>query len=438
MTPHANAFGNRLLSQLLARGISQADLARRMRVSPQAVSRWITNPDIEPRYGTVKQIADAVGCDPSVLDPRLTVDSRRLRGDALAGVPGLFVAYLMTAIRALARARDAICRLNPLESRAEAHGKDDSSRVDVVAEHSIIATLTSFDKRAAVLSEERGAVVPDREYARMLTWCTDPLDRSRALHDVLKTSSAATLGDLFVDETLPLTGADAALGAVSAIVMGEVLFSCLLDYATGTLYVAFPGLVVQCPVTAARTPDELALNGEPLGFADDGNAEGLVTFLGDPAEKRHEQRKAIFAGLGFRRHHLPRATSATPGGPARVLRMCNDPDINGRAQAAMVVATGERFGEWVHWLPFCSHSRVLAVYELWCREFHGEVLVAPPPGYSILQGEGQSGVRIDIDRLMSAPTPHHYRGGIALARMGSADDAFLMALPNHRRIGSGG
>lgn len=438
LSTNQDSFSSRLQAQILARGISQSELARRLSVSPQAVSRWITRPGVEPRAPTVHLVAAALGCDPSVLDPRLPVDTRRLRGDAFAGVPGLHVAYLATAIAALSKAREAIVRLSPAEAQEAAFGKGDSSRVDVVAEHSIVATLLAFDPRATVLSEERGAVIPDPAYATTLTWCLDPVDRSRALHAVLRDSSAETLGELFVSEEFPLRGAGASMGAVSAIVRGEVLFSCLLDYASGTLFVAFPGLVVSCPVSRARTADELALHGEPIGFSDDGAAEGVVTYVGDRDDPRHAARCRVFTELGLLKRDMPGRAFATPGGPGRVLYMCNDVAINGGDQARMVVACGERLGEFVHWMPFLSNSKVLTVYELWCREFVGDVLVAPPPGYSVIRGLGEAGVRVDVERLLRLPVPHHYRGGIAVARAGSADDAFLRALPNHRRVDARG
>ena len=121
-----------------------------------------------------------------------------------------------------------------------------------------------------------------------------------------------------------------------------------------------------------------------------------------------------------------------------MLRMCDDISISRGEPAGMVVATGERFGEWVHWLPFCTNSRVLSIYELWSGDFLDDILVAPPPSYSILQGVGQSGVQTDIRRLMALPRPHHYRGAIAIARTGSTEDAFLRALKHHRRIGGRG
>ncbi len=437
MAPRPDSFAARLKAQLAPVGLNQAHLARRMNISPQAVNNWLRSEELVPRVGTVAQVAFALGVDPSVLG--LVGTGPRIRPDALAGVPGLHVAYLAVALKALWRARDAISRLTPTEALEPAFGKGDSTRVDVMAEHSIVATLSAFDNRACILSEERGVVCPVPRHAEILTWCTDPLDRSRVLHELLRGTRAPTLGDLFVSPEYTLRGASAASGAIAAVAHGEVLFSCILDYGTGHLYVAFPELVVSCPVAQARTPEELVAHASPLVLAEgDENACGVVTFLGDSKEARHAQRKRVFSALSGSAWPVPRGENATPGGPGRILYLCDDVGINGGDVAGVVMASGERLGEWVHWLPFVTHSRgVLAAYELWCSEFHADVLLAPPRGYSVIVGASPTGVQIDIPRLMALPAPHHYRAGLAIVRTGSTFDANLRSLKNHRRIGTG-
>lgn len=60
------AFGRRLLDTLLAKGVSRAELARRVKVSPNAVSGWTTGSST-PDYKHLIRIIQALDADPAEL-----------------------------------------------------------------------------------------------------------------------------------------------------------------------------------------------------------------------------------------------------------------------------------------------------------------------------------------------------------------------------------
>lgn len=69
-------FGLNVRRELAARGLTQADLADKLQVRPQAISQSLRV--LSPRLGTVERFAKAIGCKPARLDQ--TYEVRALGG----------------------------------------------------------------------------------------------------------------------------------------------------------------------------------------------------------------------------------------------------------------------------------------------------------------------------------------------------------------------
>ena len=70
ITPSAKRPGAKLRAARIASGLTVADLAIRLKVSPQRVSN-LESGQREPSLEMVHRIATAIGCDPHSLDARL-------------------------------------------------------------------------------------------------------------------------------------------------------------------------------------------------------------------------------------------------------------------------------------------------------------------------------------------------------------------------------
>lgn len=66
-------FGLNVRRELAARGLTQADLADKLEVRPQAISQSLRV--LSPRLRTVVRFAEAIGCKPARLDPTYEIRS---------------------------------------------------------------------------------------------------------------------------------------------------------------------------------------------------------------------------------------------------------------------------------------------------------------------------------------------------------------------------
>ncbi|WCO66377.1 helix-turn-helix transcriptional regulator [Iamia majanohamensis] len=97
-----SAFSTRLRGELAASGLSQAELARRVGVSQQTVSKWLAA-ETQPRIKVVPLLAEALDLSPTELSATLV--SANGAGAFVASTDDARVAALVHRIRSLAPAQ---------------------------------------------------------------------------------------------------------------------------------------------------------------------------------------------------------------------------------------------------------------------------------------------------------------------------------------------
>jgi transcriptional regulator with XRE-family HTH domain len=122
----ALAFGQSLRETLRTKGVSRAELARRVKVSPNAVSGWTTGSST-PDYKNLIRIIQALDADPAdLLDGSTSTPQSTSPSDQL------------------------ILRL----ARLQLTGRVQDLRV---IGNSVLATLEQIDQRAAEIQNDRGS-----------------------------------------------------------------------------------------------------------------------------------------------------------------------------------------------------------------------------------------------------------------------------------------
>ncbi|MCX6778753.1 MAG: hypothetical protein NTU97_00790 [Candidatus Magasanikbacteria bacterium] len=302
--------------------------------------------------------------------------------------------------------------------------------------------LRAYDQHSILITEELDAIEKrrwptDSDPARQpLMFFSDPTDRSKFLKMLLVEISQGAptekIGRLFQRPDLvqvweKLGGAPADItGATSSITCvrkGSMIFSVILNYITGTVFVASPSGVfyLRLPNYQESSLDSVDLDtvftqGKTLDFpsaqktcvtADDFHR--FTTFLGKTGYRENFLDSHIFVDDMDRfLHH------SEPGGPARPLYLSELQ--NGNGPIGFVMANGEKISEWIHWLAFVKFAknslgeRALRIFEIsldrpWTKD---GVLMSTSEPYSIFCGTGETAY-LDISRLRTFGSPSRFR-----------------------------
>ena len=166
--------------------------------------------------------------------------------------------YLRACIKALCHARRQLLQLSSEDAieQIQRYGKKDSLRLDAVPETVISDTLCDgFDPQLSLITEEIGSSGQLTGTEDQLVCFSDPMDRSKILAEFLSTRRGL-LGRLFEDQRIIAEweaecGGEVEIsgpyGSIAGIRHGHIVFSVMINYITGALYMASEGLVGRVP-----------------------------------------------------------------------------------------------------------------------------------------------------------------------------------------------
>lgn len=330
----------------------------------------------------------------------------------------------------------------------QVYGKRDTLGMDAGPEITICRALNDYDPGAVVITEEAGLRVvgsnndtfrPNEPQTFRTVFICDPTDRSNQLKAFLaEFPKGMKVGDIFNDPGIEarwesefgspasITG---ATSAISCIRRGIPIFSVIVNYITRDLVVscAAGNRIMKLPIdrTGFIDLDYVCKNGEPLLFPSiDGGVESMrrfVTFLGD-AGKIGYMENFLDSGLMTKQQMDEFLHYGKPGGPSRAFYLSSlQPQPT---PIGLVLANGEKVGEWIHWLSFVRFARsleddsqpALILYEVfqdrpWTKE---GILMSTPPNYSVFR-EYNGKLFVDTSWLLRMPNPSQLRATLILA-----------------------
>ncbi|NIA12753.1 MAG: helix-turn-helix domain-containing protein [Nitrospiraceae bacterium] len=413
-------------------GWTQIRLANALGVSRQYVSS-LCKGKATPNRGKQKEIAHALGVAPSRLTPKGGGGGRPSRRKTLLTKgQGINLAYLAEAMKSLRRASQVVLNL-PIEGALKhATGKVDTLMFDAVAEAAIVNTLTQFNERCAVFTEEmdrRGLV----DYAHAVCYFVDPFDRSSVFAERIREAGdeATIVADLLGSPELNMEGVEAPFCSVTCVRESRIIFNVMLDYASGEIYVACEDMLKHGNAEECPDPFALAAYGDDITFEYE-QGGGAVCFLGRTGSPARELYEDLYrSGLDF---GSMKVLKDDPGGPARVLYLSG---LDEGPMPDFVLSNGEKICEWLGWLAYALFSKELAVFELWAEKLSARdsILLAPPPNYSVFVSSRSEGFELDLDRITLFESPSRYRGAIAVTHLeNSGMIAQLNARPKCREL----
>ncbi|MFH1423525.1 MAG: hypothetical protein ABIG29_01025 [Candidatus Nealsonbacteria bacterium] len=356
---------------------------------------------------------------------------------------GIERAYSDVCINALVGAWSELMEATGTEAlRKGRYGKGDTLGLDAITEITIKGRLEEFDQHAILITEELDNQahrrwptdsIPERQ--PIMFFC-DPTDRSFSLEEFLKRISeqnptdkvgnlmasckAEEIWEKMFKAPVSITG---AAGAIACVRKGEIVFSVILNYITGIIYVATEIDVFwyqlnnfSDPVNEEVTLAKILKKGKKLvfpgvrecGYSPD-DCKRFVTFLGKPGYKENFDDSLLFTEESGAFLHY-----SEPPGPSRVLYLSELQNKHG--PIGFILDNGEKIGEWMPWLAFVKYARngngghALRAYEIplerpWTKN---GVLMSTSPAYSIFCDTGDK-MYLDISRLRNFERPSQFR-----------------------------
>jgi len=347
------------------------------------------------------------------------------------------------------------------------YGKGDTLGLDATTEIAISERIKRFDKHAFLITEELDAQEHRRwptdsdPVKQPLMFFCDPTDGSNKLkkffEHISKDDPTAKIGNLMAscdpeklweemfEAPVCITG---PTGAITCVRKGEVVFSVILSYLTGTVYVASDTGIFSYklrkfsnPANKNLTFAEVSQKGKllifpsvrSLGYSAD-DCERFVTFLGKAGYRENLNDSRLFAdGVDERVHHKE------PTGPPRCLYFSELQSNHG--PIGFIMANGEKIGEWMHWLTFVKYARdekkerSLRMFEItlerpWTKN---GMLMSTSPAYSVFH-RSEDGAYIDISRLSNFVRPSQFLSMIVVARHDNVHIIQVLQQYQHRGI----
>ncbi len=360
---------------------------------------------------------------------------------------GIEKAYSDAMIRALRTAQQALfdTRVRDATSRSHVLHKGDTLGLDQRPENALAAALQKFDPHCITITEERGAVNPfavegptSLQGARTFFGC-DPFDRSNQacaflgkygkaderVIDVIRRQETKDMWEAEYGKPLSITSSTSAICCIrrgmpiAAVILNHLAEEMTLACAAGIFYVTLPQ-----DLSTTVTLDYVQEHGKRLEFPQPGYHTGkkIVAFIGKP-DRGYPQnfdscRLVTDTDLGKHLHYN------LPGGPSRVLYLSNLQP--GDDPIGVVVANGEKIGEWIHWLAFTRFARrnddfsaaALRLFEVSQNQslMIDGYLMMPSSDYSIFanRDEGNRHVFISTEKLEKLANPSKYRATLVL------------------------
>lgn len=359
---------------------------------------------------------------------------------------GIEKSYTDAMIRALRSAQRALfdTLVRDAVSRSHVLHKGDTLGLDQRPENAITSALQRFDPYCITITEERGAINPfivdgptNVQGARTFFGC-DPFDRSNQaceflnkngkpnekVVDVIRRAESSRIWVSNYGGPLSITSSTSAICCirrglpVAAVILNHLAEQMTLACAAGIYHVKLPK-----DLSTSVTLDYIQERGQRLKFPQPGYHAGqkIVTFTGKPERGypgNFESCRLISdTDLGKYLHYN------LPGGPSRVLYLSNLQPEN--KPIGVVVANGEKIGEWIHWLAFTrfahredDHSapalRLFEVSQNQSLMIDG-YLMMPSPDYSIFVNyNDRRRVTISSEKLQNLANPSKYRSTLVL------------------------
>ena len=331
--------------------------------------------------------------------------------------------------------------------RKTRYGKGDAlgqtMGLDAIPELTISGRIKDFDEHAIFITEEldeqarrRWPTDSDPIRQPLMIFC-DPTDRSIELEKYIQEISVGNpmgkVGVLMaacdqkavwekVSQESPaiITGSSTAITCVRK---GEVIFSIILNYITGTIFIATNIGVYHLqlndyadPANEALTFSDITKKGQHLvfpsvrdrGFSLD-DCRRFSTFMGKKGYPENFTDSELFVEdwKAFIHH-------STPPGPPRPLYLSELQRNYG--PVGFVMANGEKIGEWIHWLAFVKFARnenggqALRAFEIYLERPWTKygILMSTSPAYSLFYGE-PGNMFLDISRLRTYERPSQFR-----------------------------
>jgi hypothetical protein len=323
-------------------------------------------------------------------------------------------------------------------------GKSDTLGLDAIPEITIKRRLEEFDQHAILITEElddqahrRWPTDSDPIKQPLMFFC-DPTDRSIQLEEffgrISKNEEEKKIGNLMAncnaeevweemfEPPVMITG---ATGAITCVRKGEIVFSVILNYISGIVYVA-----TDVGIFLYRLKDfsdsgnenitfaEVSIKGEKIRFPGVGelgysmdDCRRFVTFLGKTGYLENFNDSMLFVEkenpMKFLHHK-------NPPGPPRTLYLSELQ--KGHGPVGFILANGEKIGEWMHWLSFVKYARnkdggqALRAYEIalerpWTKN---GMLMSTTPAYSLFC-EARDKMYLDISQLRNFRRPSQFR-----------------------------
>jgi hypothetical protein len=364
--------------------------------------------------------------------------------------------YLNAVIRALIEANRTMHDTLVEEAVSTSHvrHKGDTLGLDQRPENTISDKLLTFDQYAILITEERGADTnpltkegPTTVRGARTFYGCDPCDRSSELRKflqsnakqhthvsgILRKRNVTALWEKEFGKPASITGANAA---ITCIRRGIPICSVILNYITQQLTIACCAGIFRTRLPRNSNTvvdfDFMSNKGTPLRFPQPGSAHSkrVVTFVGKPERGYPEN---FFRSKMVMEHDLEKSLHyPKPGGPTRILYLS---DLQPRSKpVGFIMANGEKFGEWVHWLPFVltakqdrdASANALRVFEV--SQDHSLMrdgyLMMPTQTYSAFQDVGDGRVIVNVDFLRGLDNPSKYRATLIVS---PANNAWAMS-----------
>lgn len=363
---------------------------------------------------------------------------------------GIERTYCDECIHALVGAWRQLTEASGAETiRKVRYGKGDTLGLDAIPEITIADRLKRFDGHAILITEEldeqalrRWPTDSDPIKQPLMFFC-DPTDRSTQLKkfferlvasdpskkigDLMAACDTSALWEELFEAPVSITGATTAITCVRK---GEVVFSVIIGYITGMVYVASDDGVFSYALKQFSDPEnekltlaEIARNGRSLVFPsvrqlnytlDD--CRKFVTFLGKEGYRENFNDSGLFTeNPDVFLHHRE------PPGPPRPLYLSELQNPHG--PIGFILANGEKIGEWMHWLAFVKYAknengeRALRAFEVslqrpWTK---GGILMSTSTAYSLFCRSADREY-LDISRLRNFERPSQFRCMMVVVR----------------------
>lgn len=357
---------------------------------------------------------------------------------------GIEKAYADAMIKASQSARRTLYDtlvVDAVNSSHVAH-KGDTLGLDQRPENAITSALQRFDPNCIIITEERGAVNPFVAEGRVMHgprtfFGCDPFDRSNQgrdfieqygkvgerIIDIIRREESRKLWEEQYGGPISITSSTSAITCVrrglpiASVILNHFAETMTLACAAGIYCVDLPK-DLSIPVDLDYVQDR----GTRITFPQPKYEGGrkIVTFMGKPERgypaNFNSCKLVIDSQLGEHLHHK------TPGGPSRVLYLSSiQPDGE---SIGIVVANGEKLGEWIHWLTFVRFAKrtddqsapALRLFEVSQNQsvMIDTYLMMPSIDYSVFVSTPDQGVVISSDKLQALGNPSKYRATLIL------------------------